>query len=83
MTIALDARILSDADSAHTYLKAKLGFPDYYGDNLDALYDCLTEAADLQVAFDHAETASPYFERVRRVFEAAAEENDGLKIILA
>ena len=25
----------------HTYLKEAFGFPDYYGCNLDALYDCL------------------------------------------
>lgn len=27
----------------HDYLKEVLGFPDYYGKNLDALYDCLCE----------------------------------------
>lgn len=28
---------------SHEYLKEKLRFPDYYGKNLDALYDCLTD----------------------------------------
>ena len=27
----------------HDYLKEALDFPDNYGKNLDALYDCLTE----------------------------------------
>ena len=27
----------------HDYLKDVLNFPDYYGKNLDALYDCLCE----------------------------------------
>jgi ribonuclease inhibitor len=27
----------------HDYLKDVLDFPDYYGKNLDALYDCLCE----------------------------------------
>ncbi|WP_296889617.1 barstar family protein [uncultured Methanobrevibacter sp.] len=27
----------------HKYLKEALEFPDYYGENLDALYDCLCE----------------------------------------
>ena len=30
-------------DNPHEYLAEKLDFPDYYGNNLDALYDCLTE----------------------------------------
>lgn len=28
---------------SHDYLKEELSFPDYYGKNLDALYDCLTD----------------------------------------
>ena len=31
--------------SEHKYLKEALGLPDYYGENLDALYDCLCEMA--------------------------------------
>ena len=27
----------------HDYLARELNFPDYYGKNLDALYDCLCE----------------------------------------
>ena len=30
-------------DELHAYLKRKLGFPDYYGGNLAALADCLSE----------------------------------------
>lgn len=30
-------------EKSHEYLKEKLDLPDYYGKNLDALYDCLTE----------------------------------------
>lgn len=30
-------------EEGHNYLKEVLNFPDYYGKNLDALYDCLTE----------------------------------------
>ena len=31
--------------SLHEYLRTSLGFPDYYGDNLSALADCLAETA--------------------------------------
>ena len=36
-----------DLVSFHTEIAAVLGFPDHYGENLDALWDCLT---DLEVA---------------------------------
>ena len=35
--------ITNAIDRCHAYLKEKLGLPDYYGANLDALYDCLGE----------------------------------------
>ncbi len=30
----------------HSYIAAQMHFPDYYGHNLDALYDCLTDIAE-------------------------------------
>ena len=32
----------------HIYVCQKLQFPKYYGKNLNALYDCLTERADIK-----------------------------------
>jgi len=34
---------LSDARQAVADVGVELGFPDYYGKNLDALYDCMTD----------------------------------------
>lgn len=42
MTIyELDGKLIGS--EGHKYLKEALDFPDYYGENLDALYDCLCE----------------------------------------
>ena len=43
MNVELDGRLMTDRTATHEYLKDKLALPDYYGKNLDALYDLLTE----------------------------------------
>ena len=41
MQIRLAPENFKTRETAHTYLKEILHLPDYYGRNLDALYDCL------------------------------------------
>lgn len=41
--IRIDFREFDTKKELHLYLKEQCQFPDYYGCNLDALYDCLTE----------------------------------------
>lgn len=51
-TIALDFSTLKTREEVHAYLKTRFGFPDYYGGNLDALFDLLTETAeDMEIEF--------------------------------
>ena len=80
MKISLDARRMNRKKEAHIYLKEQLGFPDYYGNNLDALHDCLTDLRDAQVEFEHMEEAGEYFAKVYRVFRDAARENPELTL---
>lgn len=41
--ITLKLAKYKDRADLHQYIKKKMKFPDYYGKNLDALYDCLTD----------------------------------------
>lgn len=46
MTIELDGRQMRDRASLHDQLQDRLGLPAWYGRNLDALYDLLTERGE-------------------------------------
>lgn len=51
--IRLDGRKLMTREAAHDKLKERFGFPDYYGRNLDALWDLLTERRNLHLIVTH------------------------------
>lgn len=44
--VNIDGSIIKDADSFHREFRFKFGFPDYYGMNLDALYDCMLDLSE-------------------------------------
>ena len=41
--IRIDLDVFEDKKSFHRWLRDVCEFPEYYGCNLDALYDCLSE----------------------------------------
>ena len=43
MLILCDFERLQTPDAVYDYLSEELGFPAYFGRNLDALHDCLTD----------------------------------------
>jgi len=47
--IYFDGRVMLDKNTIHSEIKNKLNLPDYYGNNLDALWDCLTSWVDTPV----------------------------------
>ncbi len=81
--VILDCRELNDRVSAHSYLKEIMGFPEYYGRNLDALQDCLTEMQGCDVIlrfWKESCVAGSYAARIAEEFEEAANANPRLKI---
>ncbi|MBO7719434.1 MAG: barstar family protein [Methanosphaera sp.] len=59
---------------SHSYLKKVFDFPDYYGKNLDALYDCLT---DISVETEIHLTNSDYvsLDMIDTFFDASVESD--------
>lgn len=45
-TVVLDGGVITCMEDVHTAFADALELPDYYGRNLDALYDCLTDLAE-------------------------------------
>ena len=78
MKATLDARSTPTCGAFHRAVKEALGFPDWYGGNLDALYDCLTDLpAGTELEITHFEALSEhlgaaYAGRIRRVLCDAA-----------
>lgn len=75
------------------YIARQMDFPEYYGKNLDALYDCLTDIAEpTAVGFfiptptfdDLSIELMIYLDKVRGVFQDAERDNpDHLAVIVA
>ena len=78
--IILDTRKLQEKEAAHRYLKQMLNLPEYYGCNLDALYDCLTELDTTALRFVNLDATESYFSKLLPVFQEAQENNPRLKI---
>ena len=46
MAIILEGKAMTDRPAAHSHLAERLDLPVWYGRNLDALYDLLTEIGE-------------------------------------
>ena len=83
MTYTIDCENLLFPDQAHDYLARVLDLPAYYGRNLDALYDCLTERGPCTVVLVGAEVLRQwggFGGRVLSVIEQAAEANPHIEL---
>ena len=79
ITLKLDK--FSKKEELHSYLKNKMMFPDYYGENLDALFDCLTDIST-DTGVDIKYDADNELKRaVFAVFSDAVSQNTHLAII--
>lgn len=76
--LVLDCR--EPLNRLHTRLAAALSFPDWYGHNLDALYDCLTDLREPVCLWLRHPEAAP---GLRRVLTDCARENPAVELHIA
>ena len=83
-TIELDFKELYTPRQIHEYIADKLGFPEYYGKNLDALYDCLTDISEeTEITIVNYDMLDYRENAIINTFLDAVEESDSLNVLLS
>lgn len=87
--IILKGSLFTTRQEMHNIIKAELMLPEYYGKNLDALWDCLTTDIELPIKIQWVdfekskELLGSYAEDTRDLFLRASKAlNGGLELIL-
>lgn len=83
--ITLDGKEMPSRKATHLYLKQKFNFPEYYGENLDALWDLLTTVGSpTQIRLLNHDLLDgqlgEYGSTLMSVLQAAAHENKNLSL---
>lgn len=84
-SVVLNGNRMTSREAAHAYIGRRLGFPEYYGGNLDALWDMLsTVSYPLHISIINTERLheqlGEYAESLLSVFMEAGEENENLSL---
>jgi ribonuclease inhibitor len=74
--IYLDADRLKNRKDMHDYLGEAFDFPFWFGYNLDALYDCLSEMDDVEVEIQNLANDNKYAALCLKVMRTA-----GVKVV--
>ena len=87
MQITIDCKEIHEKAQLHALIADKLHFPDWYGGNLDALFDALTdicEPLELTVTSfsDLTERLGSYADAFRRVVLRAGQESSNLTVAI-
>lgn len=76
MEYTIDLSKICSAKVIHNILAQTLDFPDWYGHNLDALYDCLTELPEpIHLVLKNWDAAADFAPGFESVFTDAQDFN--------
>lgn len=81
----IDCGAIRTQEDLHRIFRETLSFPDWYGNNLDALYDCLTDCSGKLRLLNWAaaeEQLGAYGRKAKKVIAAAALHNTALDLYI-
>lgn len=82
--ITIDCSGIVDVKAMHHALAEALAFPAWYGNNYDALHDCLTDIReDTTLTLLHFDRTDHFNEIFRMVFEDSEAKNPHLFVTIA
>ena len=84
-TVILDGNEIISMSDIHNIFAEELDFPDYYGRNLDALYDCLGDVTEeVEIVIENREELSEMlgisFDRLCNLLVDVSEENENISV---
>jgi ribonuclease inhibitor len=88
MEVILKGAKIKSISDFHAQIKEVLELPNYYGQNLDALWDCLTGWIEMPLTLIwedsnvSKENLGEYAEKIFNILRDAEKEVHGLKIVL-
>lgn len=85
--LTLNAKRMTTREQAHAHIKERLRLPDWYGNNLDALNDCLGEIGEpTRITVRYAprleQNLGEYGLKLIRLLESASAENKNIRVVL-
>ena len=79
----IDCTKIKTREDLHRIFRETLSFPDWYGNNLDALYDCLTSITEqTHITLLHFDPLDQMYSGFQDVFQDAQEANPRLLITI-
>lgn len=84
--IVIDLEGISDKEEFYSVIRDTIEIPDYFGNNLDALYDVLTEDFEEKTIVikgieQTADEMKDYMKKFRRLCDDVAEENEAIRFV--
>ena len=86
--IRLESKEMTGRKASHDYMNKKLHLPEYYGNNLDALWDCMTTDYSGKIIILHDpqmvhNQLGDYGDSLVSLLKEVAATNSAIRLILA